>query len=146
MRKILIIHGPNLNLLGDRESKFYGTTTLDEINQQISKLTKELDCQVEFLQSNHEGVIVDAIGSSKGKVDVIIINPAAFTHTSVAIRDAVLGVKIPTIEVHLSNIYSREEFRAKSLIAPAVVGQISGFGVNSYLLALRVAVTLFKEK
>ncbi len=145
MRKILVIHGPNLNLLGDRESEFYGTTTLDEINQRISKLAKELDCQVEFLQSNHEGVIVDAIGSSKGKVDVIIINPAAFTHTSVAIRDAVSGVKIPTVEVHLSNIYSREEFRSKSLIAPAAVGQISGFGVNSYLLALRAAVSLVKK-
>ncbi|MCK4551269.1 MAG: type II 3-dehydroquinate dehydratase [Tenericutes bacterium] len=146
MKKILVIHGPNLNLLGDRESKFYGTNTLEEINQQIKKLAKELDCKVEFLQSNHEGIIVDVIGASKGKVDVIIINPAAFTHTSVAIRDAVSGVKIPTIEVHLSNIYSREEFRAKSLIAPAVKGQISGFGVNSYLLALRVAVTLIKEK
>ena len=116
-----------------------------EINQRISKLARELVCQVEFLQSNHEGVIVDAIGSSKGKMDVIIINPAAFTHTSVAIRDAVSGVKIPTIEVHLSNIYSREEFRAKSLIAPAAVGQISGFGVNSYLLALREAVNLVKK-
>ncbi len=145
MRKILVIHGPNLNLLGDRESEFYGTTTLDEINQRISKLARELDCQVEFLQSNHEGVIVDAIGSSKGKVDVIIINPAAFTHTSVAIRDAVSGVKIPTIEVHLSNIYNREEFRSKSLIAPAAVGQISGFGVNSYLLALRAAVFMVKK-
>ncbi len=145
MKKILVIHGPNLNLLGDRESEFYGTTTLDEINQRISKLAKELDCQVEFLQSNHEGVIVDAIGSSKGKVDVIIINPAAFNHTSVAIRDAVSGVKIPTVEVHLSNIYSREEFRSKSLIAPAAVGQISGFGVNSYLLALRAAVSLVKK-
>jgi 3-dehydroquinate dehydratase-2 len=145
MRKILVIHGPNLNLLGDRESEFYGTTTLDEINQRISKLARELDCQVEFLQSNHEGVIVDAIGSSKGKVDVIIINPAAFTHTSVAIRDAVSGVKIPTIEVHLSNIYSREKFRSKSLIAPAAVGQISGFGVNSYLLALRAAVFMVKK-
>ncbi len=146
MKKILVIHGPNLNLLGDRESKFYGTNTLEEINQQIKKLAKELGCQIEFLQSNHEGIIVDAIGASKGKVDVLIINPAAFTHTSVAIRDAVSGVKIPTIEVHLSNIYSREEFRAKSLVAPAAVGQISGFGVNSYLLALRVAVTLIKEK
>lgn len=146
MKKILVIHGPNLNLLGDRESNFYGTNTLEEINQQIKKLARELNCQVEFLQSNHEGVIVDTIGSSKGKVDAIVINPAAFTHTSVAIRDAVLGVKIPTIEVHLSNIYNREEFRAKSLIAPAAVGQISGFGVNSYLLALRVAVTLVKKK
>ncbi|MCK5534867.1 type II 3-dehydroquinate dehydratase [bacterium] len=145
MKKILVIHGPNLNLLGDRESNFYGTNTLEEINQQIKKLARELNCQVEFLQSNHEGVIVDTIGSSKGKVDAIVINPAAFTHTSVAIRDAVLGVKIPTIEVHLSNIYNREEFRAKSLIAPAAVGQISGFGVNSYLLALRVAVTLIKK-
>ena len=145
MKKILVIHGPNLNLLGDRESNFYGTNTLEEINQQIKKLARELNCQVEFLQSNHEGVIVDTIGSSKGKVDAIVINPAAFTHTSVAIRDAVLGVKIPTIEVHLSNIYNREEFRAKSLIAPAAVGQISGFGVNSYLLALRVAVTIIKK-
>ena len=145
MKKILVIHGPNLNLLGKREAEIYGTVTLNEINQQMNELANELDCEVQFLQSNHEGAIVDAIGKAVGNTDMIIINPAAYTHTSIAIRDAILGVKIPTIEVHLSNIYSREEFRAKSLIASVAIGQISGFGVNSYLLALRAAVTLIEK-
>ena len=143
MKKILIIHGPNLNLLGQREKDIYGTTTLAAINAQLKKSAKLQKTVVEFLQSNHEGAIVDAIGhATKNKFQAIVINPAAYTHTSVAIRDAILAVKIPVIEVHLSNVYKREDFRHKSLIAPACVGQITGFGVDSYLLGLRAAINI----
>ncbi|NLE65073.1 MAG: type II 3-dehydroquinate dehydratase [Elusimicrobia bacterium] len=143
MRKILVIHGPNLNLLGSRETSVYGTTTLDEINQKLTRLAKERGVELSFLQSNHEGDIVDAIGrSAKDGFTAIVINPAAYTHTSVAIRDAVAAVAVPAIEVHLSNIYKREEFRHQSLIAPAAAGQVSGFGVQSYLLGLEAAIGL----
>ena len=147
MRKILIIHGPNLNLLGQREKDIYGTTTLTSINAQLKKLAKLHKATIEVLQSNHEGEIVDAIGqAAKNKFQAIVINPAAYTHTSVAIRDALLAIKIPTIEVHLSNVYKREDFRHKSLIAPACVGQITGFGVDSYLLGLQAAINILKAK
>lgn len=136
--KILVIHGPNLNLLGTRETKIYGIQTLDDINKSINALAKELSLEITIYQSNHEGEIVDLIQNSKG-YSAIIINPAAYTHTSIAIRDVIAAVKIPIIEVHLSNIYSREDFRQKSLISPVTVGQISGFGAESYLLALRAA-------
>jgi 3-dehydroquinate dehydratase-2 len=142
--KILVIHGPNLNLLGEREPEVYGKLTLKEINEKIAELAKELKCVVEFFQSDHEGEIVETIGKAKGKFDFLIINPAAYTHTSVALRDAITATGIPTIEVHLSNIYAREEFRRKSLIAPVAVGQICGFGLDSYLLALRAAVNRMK--
>ncbi|MEW6097074.1 MAG: type II 3-dehydroquinate dehydratase [bacterium] len=143
MDKILVIHGPNLNLLGKREPEVYGNITLDEINQELEKLAKELLVELKIIQSNHEGEIIDEI--QKTDADVIIINPGAFTHTSIAIRDAIAARDIPTIEVHLSNIYKREEFRHKSLIAPVCVGQISGFGMESYILAVEAAIELVKE-
>jgi 3-dehydroquinate dehydratase-2 len=137
--KILIIHGPNLNLLGTRESEIYGTKSLDEINDSLNNLATELGVEIVIEQSNHEGEIVDFIQKS-GDYSAIVINPAAYTHTSIAIRDAVAAVKTPAVEVHLSNIHKREEFRQKSLIAPVATGQISGFGPDSYLLGLRAAV------
>ncbi len=145
MRKILIIHGPNLSLLGKREPDIYGKFSLDDINKKIKKLAKEKKFSVDFLQSNHEGKIVDAIGNSPKKYDAIVINPAAYTHTSVAIRDAVAAIDIPVVEVHLSNIYRREEFRHKSLVAAAATGQISGFGVNSYLLGVLASIEIIKK-
>lgn len=143
--KVLVIHGPNLDLLGVRETNIYGRRTLEEINKEINKHAKELQLDVTIIQSNHEGEIVDTIGKSMGKYDMLVINPAGYTHTSVAIRDAIVAAQIPTIEVHLTNIFSREEFRRKSLISPVVLGQISGFGVHSYLLALRACVSISIE-
>ncbi|MBL7084729.1 MAG: type II 3-dehydroquinate dehydratase [Candidatus Omnitrophica bacterium] len=146
MAKILVIHGPNLDLLGQRQPEIYGATTLAEINKELKKLAQDENTELEFLQSNHEGEIVEAVGSAKDKFDALLINPAAYTHTSVAIRDAIDAIEIPTVEVHLSNIYAREEFRHTSLIAPVVRGQVSGFGLNSYLLGLRAAIGLIKKK
>jgi 3-dehydroquinate dehydratase-2 len=145
MFRILVIHGPNLNLLGKREPEIYGSVTLEEINQAIQFLSKELNIEVECFQSNHEGEIVDKIGNMIGKFDGLVINPGAYTHTSIAIPDAIAGVGIPTVEVHLSNIYKREEFRHKSFIAKVAVGQISGFGKLSYLLGLRAIVNILKR-
>lgn len=143
--KILVIHGPNLDLLGKREPDIYGKTTLAQINSKLKQLAKKYKVQLDILQSNHEGDIVDCIGSAKkDKIDTIIINPAAYTHTSVAIRDAIAACGVPAIEVHLSNIYAREDFRHTSLIAPVCKGQISGFGSQSYYLAL-TAVVGFKN-
>ncbi len=142
MVKILIIHGPNLDLLGKREIDIYGKTDLKSINAAIMKRAKELKVEVECFQSNHEGEIVDMIGKSEAKFGAIVINPAAYTHTSVAIRDAISAVKVPTIEVHLSNIYAREDFRQKSLVSPVAKGTISGFGPESYILGLEAAVAL----
>ncbi|WP_372518929.1 type II 3-dehydroquinate dehydratase [Candidatus Ruminimicrobiellum ovillum] len=136
MKKILIINGPNLNLLGTREPEIYGKTTLKDIENEIKNRAEQLKVEVEFFQSNHEGEIVDKICGAKGNFDAVIINPAAYTHTSVAIRDAFAAVDIPAIEVHISNVYSREEFRHNSLIAPVVIGQIAGLGIQGYLLAL----------
>ena len=136
MKKILVINGPNLNLLGTREPEIYGRLTLNDIGTQLKNKAEQLKVEIECFQSNCEGDIVDKIGSAKNKFDAIIINPAAYTHTSVAIRDAISAVDIATIEVHISNIYSREEFRHKSFIAPVCVGQISGLGIDGYLLAL----------
>lgn len=133
--RLLVIHGPNLNLLGTREPEIYGKATLDDINKMISEHAK--NHEIEFFQSNIEGEIVNKIQeASQQKVDGIIINPAAYTHTSVAIRDAISASKIKTVEVHLSNVYQREEFRHKSLTAPVCVGQICGFGAKGYLLAV----------
>jgi 3-dehydroquinate dehydratase-2 len=141
--KVLVIHGPNLNLLGKREVGIYGKKSLKDINRDISKLALELGIKVSILQFNSEGEIVEAI--QKGDYDGLIINPAAYTHTSIAIRDAILSVGKPTIEVHLSNIYSREEFRKRSFIADVAVGQISGFGHESYLLALRAVKSILSK-
>lgn len=144
MAKILVIHGPNLDLLGARQSEIYGTFTIDEINSRLKESAQSENIEIEFLQSNHEGEIVDAIGKAKDKFDALLINPAAYTHTSVAIRDAIAAVKLPCVEVHLSNIYAREEFRHTSLIAPVAAGQVCGFGIDSYLLGLQAAIRLIK--
>jgi len=142
VRKVLVIHGPNLNILGQREPEIYGTATLDSINQGLASLAQELSVELKVVQSNHEGEIVSAIQQAMTWADVLVINPAAYSHTSVAIRDAIAGAKIPAIEVHLSNIYAREQFRQHSLVAPVCVGQISGFGARSYGMALRAAAEL----
>ena len=146
MKKILIIHGPNLNLLGKREPDLYGKISLEAINERLKKLASDHKAEIEVFQSNHEGEIVSKIGSADGVFDAIVINPAAYTHTSVAIRDAVAAVSAPTIEVHLSNIYAREEFRRQSLIAPVAVGQVSGFGAKSYELGLLAALEHLEKK
>ena len=144
MAKILVIHGPNLNLLGTREVSVYGTTTIKDINEELDKAAKPKKVTLEIVQSDHEGEIVELIGKAKGKFDAILINPAAYTHTSVAIRDAISAVDIPAVEVHLSNIYAREEFRHTSLVAPVARGQVSGFGKMSYILGLEAVISLIK--
>jgi 3-dehydroquinate dehydratase-2 len=146
MAKILVIHGPNLALLGEREVAVYGRFTLEEINQAMEELAKSEGVELEIIQLDGEGEIVERIGKAKKKFQAIIINPGAYTHYSVAIRDAISAVGIPTVEVHLSNIYAREEFRHKSVIAPVAVGQISGFGIHSYVLGLQAAMGLLKKK
>lgn len=142
--KVFVLHGPNLNLLGKRETDIYGAKSLKDINKDILSLASDLGIDVRTKQFNSEGEIVDAI--QKGDYDVLILNPAAYTHTSVAIRDAIAAVNKPTIEVHLSNIAKREEFRRKSFITEVAVGQISGFGPDSYLLALRAAKNILPKK
>jgi len=137
LKSILVIHGPNLNLLGVREPGVYGQGTLAEIDAQLQGLAKELGLELRSVQSNVEGEIVNAVQAAAGKAQGILINPGAYTHTSVAIRDAIAAVGLPTVEVHLSNIYAREEFRHHSFIAPVAKGQIAGFGPQSYLLGLR---------
>lgn len=144
--KILVIHGPNLNLLGTREPDVYGTFTLDDITASLSQLAVELGCDLSMVQSNSEGTLVDSIQAAKGGFHGILINPAAYTHTSVAIRDALSAVALPTVEVHLSNIHKREEFRQHSFVAPVAVGQISGFGLDSYLLGLRALVHYVRQQ
>lgn len=143
--KVLIIHGPNLNMLGKRETDIYGNKTLDEINNEIIKRANELKINIEIKQSNHEGEIIDQLQEA-GEYDAIIINPGALTHYSIAVRDAIASIKMPVIEVHLSNIHAREEFRAKSVTAPVVAGQISGFGIGSYLLALEAVKIVLKAE
>ena len=138
--RILVVNGPNLQLLGTREPDVYGKETLESLENSIRALATEAEVDVQFLQSNHEGAIVDAIGSAPGSIDGIIINPAAYTHTSVAIRDALKSVDVPAIEVHISNISEREEFRHNSLTAPVCVGQICGFGLFGYELAFKALI------
>ena len=140
--KILFLNGPNLNLLGQREPEVYGRTTLAEVEGAVRKQAAKLGVDVDFRQSNLEGELVAWIQQAKGVVDVIVLNAAAYTHTSIALRDAISAVGVPTIEIHLSNIHAREEFRHKSLIAPVCVGQISGFGSQSYILALEAATNV----
>jgi len=137
MTKILLLHGPNLNLLGQREPAVYGRHTLDDINQALQEMAAAHDAELRIVQSNHEGALIDAIHEAMGWADGILINPGAFTHTSYAIRDAITAVALPTVEVHLSNIQAREEFRHQSVLTAVCVGQISGFGWRSYLLGLQ---------
>ena len=145
MKKILVLHGVNLNMFGKRDPAQYGTITLDEINQQLGALAKELGCALETFQTNHEGEICERIHQAHlEKVDAVVINAGAWTHYSIALRDALAILKVPIIEVHMSNIHAREEFRHYSVIAPLARGQIAGFGLQSYLLGLRAAMELIK--
>jgi len=143
---ILVLHGPNLNLLGKREPGIYGLATLDAINQSLKQDAQSFCAELSFLQSNHEGVLVDAIQAASGIYAGILVNAGAYTHTSVAIRDAIAAVSLPTVEVHLSNIYQREEFRHHSYIAPVAIGQITGFGADSYRLGLRALIDYLRRK
>ncbi len=141
MKRILVLHGPNLNMLGVREPEVYGTTTLDDINEMLKKRADEAGIdQIDFLQSNYEGELVEAIQKAREKYDFILLNPAAFTHYSIAIRDAISAIEVPVIEIHLSNVHKREEFRHHSVLSPVVMGQVVGFGVDSYMGALEIAI------
>ena len=137
MKSILVLHGPTLNLLGQREPEVYGTTTLDQIDQQLEEEGKALGLEVRSYQSNSEGALIDALHEARGWAAGVIINPGGYTHTSVALRDAVVATELPVIEVHLSNVYARESFRHQSLLSPVCQGKITGFGWRSYLLALQ---------
>jgi 3-dehydroquinate dehydratase-2 len=141
-KQILVLNGPNLNLLGKRQPEIYGRLTLEEINRKIRSLAKELAVTVEIRQSNSEGELIGWIQEAPKQFGAIVFNPAAYTHTSLALRDAIMAAQIPTVEIHISNIYQREDFRHHSYIAGAAVGQIAGFGVQSYLLGLRAAAEL----
>ncbi len=142
---LLLINGPNLNLVGKREPTIYGSLTLEEIQKKLLILADELDVKLEFFQSNSEGEMIDCIQNSSHSIDGILINAGAYTHTSIALRDALLGVNIPYVEVHLSNIYSREEFRHKSFLSDKALGLVCGFGANSYRLALEGIVSYLKS-
>jgi len=143
--QILVVHGPNLNMLGTREPEIYGTLALADINGALEALGTEFECVLSFFQSNSEGALVDAIQQASASYDGILINPAAYTHTSVALRDALAAIGLPFVEVHLSNIYRREEFRHHSFLAPLALGQIAGFGLDSYLLGLRALFNHIKN-
>lgn len=144
--KVLVIHGPNLNMLGKREPEIYGKRTLDEINAGLENLGKKLGLVVETFQSNHEGAIVEKIQEASATQKGIIINPAAYTHTSIAIRDALLAIDIPIIEIHISNIYKREPFRHKSLISDVATAQITGLGIKGYDVALNALAGMIQER
>lgn len=145
MKRILVLHGPNLQLLGKREPTVYGTTTLDEINEALRRRAEAAGVELMAYQSNHEGELVDIIGAHLGRVDGILINPAAYTHTSIAIRDALAAVGVPVIEVHLTNVAARESFRHHSFVTPIAVGVVAGFGARSYSLALEAMLSLLGE-
>ena len=138
--KILMLHGPNLNLLGTREPEVYGTMTLDELNSRLVESGKSLNVDVVCQQSNHEGVLIDALHDARKWAEGVVLNPGGFTHTSVALRDAVAAISIPVVEVHLSNVYAREEFRHKSLLSAVCIGKVTGFGWRSYLFGLQALV------
>lgn len=142
MKKILVIHGPNLNLLGEREPGVYGSTSFDELNAEMLERAEKLGLAVEIFQSNHEGAIIDRLHAARKDFDGVIINAGAYTHYSYAIRDAIHDIHIPVIEVHISNVQAREEFRSKSVISPVCKGTIAGFGINSYFLALYAAAEM----
>lgn len=142
---ILVVHGPNLNLLGQREPEIYGCATLDAINRSLEQEGQKLQAKISAMQSNHEGILVDVIHAALGQHQGILINAGAYTHTSVALRDALAAVALPTVEVHLSNIYQREPFRHHSFIAPVAIGQISGFGAESYRLGLQALVHTLRK-
>jgi 3-dehydroquinate dehydratase II len=144
--RILVLHGPNLNLLGDREPEIYGTTTLAQIDAGLARLGAERGAEVESFQSNHEGALIDRIHAARRRVDGIIINPGGLTHTSVSLRDALSASDVPVVEVHLSNVHAREEFRHRSLVAPIALGQICGLGAIGYELALRALLERIKPR
>lgn len=144
--RILVLHGPNLNLLGVREPEIYGTLTLNELEAEMRRAAEARGVEVQFFQSNQEGILIDRLHQARSWADAVLLNAGGLTHTSVSLRDAVVGIGIPVIEVHLSNIYARETFRRRSLIAPVAVGQISGFGSFGYLLGLEAAIHVVKQQ
>ncbi len=146
MRPILILHGPNLNLLGEREPDVYGALTLSEINRRLAALGRDLDMEVQALQSNHEGELIDALHEARSWADGVVFNPGAYTHTSIALRDAIAAIELPVVEVHLSNIFAREPFRHQSWVSPVCIGVISGFGWWSYALGLYALADWFRQE
>jgi len=144
MASVLVLHGPNLNLLGTREPEIYGRTTLADINDMLRRRAEEAGIAIDFLQSNHEGVLVDAIQAANHKYDYILFNAAAFTHYSIALRDAIAAIDVPVIEIHISNVHKREEFRHTSVLAPVALGQICGLGIESYMAALETVIYKLK--
>jgi 3-dehydroquinate dehydratase-2 len=145
MKTILVLHGPNLNLLGKREPQIYGSTTLAQIDESLKEEAQRLGLEIETLQSNHEGALIDALHQARGSASGVIVNPGGLTHTSVSLRDAIAASELPTVEVHLSNIFAREEYRRRSISAEACVGIVAGFGWRSYLLALQALAETLNE-